>query len=301
MKEKFKTKYVVAIGIVGVMSVTLIANSFVEKIELDKQSKKNIIIAKSDISENTIITEEYLTYKEKYVSDADIESTFTNPEELIGKVSIVPIYAGEAINTKRIVEQKYQRENRDFVYKLSEEDKALDLKEGSFVDIWAIPTGSGYERGLKPTKILPVQYVNEIKNEAFVSEEEFKKPSKEEESKSEEIIFIPSYIIFNFRDSHIDFLKNINPTFYTLRLALHQDSEYAKNAKESATIDSTKNISENFEEFMKESDRAIKEGKKDTSKQAEPMKNEMISDKKADLTTQETQEEVVTENKVKED
>ncbi len=300
MKEKFKTKHAVAIGIVGIMSVTLIANSFVEKIELDKQSKKNVIVAKSDIRENTIITEDYLTYKEKPVSDVDIDSTFTNPEELIGKVSVVPIYAGEAINSKRIVEQKYQRDNRDFVYKLTEDDKALDLKTGSFVDIWAIPTGAGYERGLKPTKILPAQYVNEIKSESFVSEEEFNKPAEEGEKKSEETVFIPSYIIFNFRDSHIDFLKNINPTFYNLRLALHQDSEFAKNAKDSATTDSTEEIAENFEEFMKETEEAVKSGKKDTSKQAEPMKEE-ITEADAGSIAEGTQGESVTENEAGEE
>lgn len=242
--KEMNSKSFLIIIIVAIMSVTVVANTYVSKISLDKERKVEVIVANKDIKENTIITKDMLIFKQKNISEVDLNNIFKNPTDLVGKVAIVPIYENEIITTKRITDFDEKKLNNDFVLKLENNDRNLNIVNGSFIDIWKVPTKKGFELGVLPEIIFSSEYISDLKNESNLSRDEFLLNIEESD------VFVPEYLVLNLDETKIKEITNINTDIYSIRISLHKDNSYFENInklQEEAKLNEKKENDENKE------------------------------------------------------
>ena len=225
--KKIDKKYILVLTALGIISATLLINTYINKIQIAKGNETTVIVANQDIKVNTTISKEMLVFKQQNTDEVNPE-TCVDINSVVGKAAAVPIYKGEAIHKQRIIKIDAKRINKDFVIKLDSNDKVLNLIPGTFIDIWKVPTKEGFEKSIIPEKIFSGEYVADVKNEAFLSVDEFM-GKKEDASQSN--IFVPEYIVLNFDEGKMKEISNINPSTFTLRITLHKDNNYYENLK----------------------------------------------------------------------
>lgn len=226
-EKTFDKKYVIAISMVGVMSITLLANTYISRMNLDKQSRTNVVATAMDIPENTIITEDMLIFQKRYIQDINTDTSFNDTAELVGKKTTVPIYKNEIINKFRIVENNEKLLNKDFAISLDTSDKSLNLSKGKFIDIWKVPIKEGFKKSLAPEMLFKGQYIVDLKNEAYISKEQYDSLAVEDKKE----IFVPQYILVNLSESEIKEITSIDPSLYNIRIVLHNTNTYFENLK----------------------------------------------------------------------
>lgn len=226
-EKNVNRKYIVVIVIVVIMSITLLASTYISRMNMDKQSKTNVVAATLDIPENTIITEDMLVFQRRYIEDINVDTSFTDPADIIGKKSTVPIYRNEIINKFRIVEDNKKILNKDFAINLDINDKSLNLAKGTFVDIWKVPVKEGFKKSLAPEMIFKGQYIVDVKNEAYISSQQYDSLTVEDKKE----IFVPQYILINLDENQVKKITGIDPSLYNIRVVLHNTDTYFENLK----------------------------------------------------------------------
>ena len=163
--KKISNKMIVAIALVIIAMVVFYFQN-IKKYKADVPVSK-ILVAKQTIPENTVITEEMIIEDTRYTQDllkqkGDITS---NKDKVIGKRTRVPIYEGELINLNRLIENKPYMDERDakkktmFVIEVENMDKALNIRPGSYIDIWLEPNQNYFNAILEGYPfIYPVDY-----------------------------------------------------------------------------------------------------------------------------------------------
>lgn len=260
-------KYFFVMAVVLIMSITLLGNTYISKVNLDKKSRTELVVSISDIPENTIITEEMLSSKGQYTQDIDLEKSFVNKTDVVGKKTIVPIYKYEVINKFRITENNENVINKDFAIELDKNDKSLNLSKGTFVDIWKVPIKEGFNKSYLPEIVLERQYIVDVKNESYLSKIEYDSLALEDKSE----IFVPNYIVININETQVKKIGSIDRDEYNIRVVLHQTNTYFENLKAiqntiSKKENSTVEDKENNEKQNKNNDEEkveVKEGNED--------------------------------------
>ena len=124
----------------------------------------DVIVAVSDISENEIITKDMITIEKRYAGDVmKYVNIATTEDEVVGKRTIVPLYKGEPINNNRLlVKQEYmnKKDQTQIVLAINEVDKALELHQDDYIDIWLEPVSQGQDI---QTIIEPYKLIEKIK------------------------------------------------------------------------------------------------------------------------------------------
>lgn len=265
-EKTFDKKYVIAISMVGVMSITLLANTYISRMNLDKQSRTNVVATAMDIPENTIITEDMLIFQKRYIQDINTDTSFNDTAELVGKKTTVPIYKNEIINKFRIVENNEKLLNKDFAISLDTSDKSLNLSKGTFIDIWKVPVKEGFKKSLAPEMMFKGQYIVDLKNEAYISKEQYDSLAVEDKKE----IFVPQYILVNLSESEIKEITSIDPSLYNIRIVLHNTNTYFENLKAIQSKIAEENNIQNESKSIKDSQSESKENEQNVEKQVEP-------------------------------
>lgn len=265
-EKTFDKKYVIAISMVGVMSITLLANTYISRMNLDKQSRTNVVATAMDIPENTIITEDMLIFQKRYIQDINTDTSFNDTAELVGKKTTVPIYKNEIINKFRIVENNEKLLNKDFAISLDTSDKSLNLSKGTFIDIWKVPIKEGFKKSLAPEMLFKGQYIVDLKNEAYISKEQYDSLAVEDKKE----IFVPQYILVNLSESEIKEITSIDPSLYNIRIVLHNTNTYFENLKAIQSKIAEENNIQNESKSIKDSQSESKENEQNVEKQVEP-------------------------------
>lgn len=275
-EKTFDKKYVIAISMVGVMSITLLANTYISRMNLDKQSRTNVVAMSMDIPENTIITEDMLVFQKRYIQDINGDTSFTDQAELIGKKTTVPIYKNEIINKFRVVENNEKLLNKDFAISLDINDKSLNLSKGSFIDIWKVPVKEGFKKSLAPEMLFKGQYIVDLKNEAYISKQQYDSLAVEDKKE----IFVPQYILVNLSESEIKEITSIDPSLYNIRIVLHNTNTYFENLKAIQSKIAEESNIQNESKSIEDSQSESKENEQNDEKQVEP--NEKVEVQEGD-------------------
>lgn len=223
-KQKDISKNKVIILILIVASGTLLANTYINKINLQKSNLVDVTIAKTDIEDGMIITDQMVTIA-KISQEQVLTDINSTASEVIGKTAIVPIYKNEQISKRRITETIDDPDKNNWVMKIDPLDKALDISKNSFIDVWISPTSKGLEQGLTPDIVFKGIKIQEIKSESF----NFKENTVKQEKEGESTIFIPEFLILNLTEKELKILNNINSSLYSFRISKYNESLFYKN------------------------------------------------------------------------
>lgn len=272
--KKIDKKYLFVLIALGIVSATLLINTYFNKIQIAKESESTVIVANQDIEVNTTISKDMLAFKQQNKDEVNPE-TCVDINSVIGSSAIVPIYKGEAIHKQRIGKVDLKKINKDFAIKLDSNDKVLNLMPGTFIDIWKVPTKEGFEKSIIPEKVFSGEYVSDVKNEAFLSINQF---MGKKDDTSESNIFVPEYIVLNFDEGKIKEISNINPSTFALRITLYKDNYY----------ENLKKLQENKQSNIDVTEEAIlNEGTVSTEKTATEIIPETVKENKVSIKAQE--------------
>lgn len=106
-----KKVYLIAVvfALIAGFATYFFASEIDKKTTIKDADTVEVIVPVNDMSQNSSITEEMFaedagvfTKKTVVAADVNIETVVTEQDQLIGKVTIDPLYAGEPINIKRI-------------------------------------------------------------------------------------------------------------------------------------------------------------------------------------------------------
>lgn len=106
-----KKVYLIAVvfALIAGFATYFFASEIDKKTTIKDADTVEVIVPVNDMSQNSSITEEMFaedagvfTKKTVVAADVNTETVVTKQDQLIGKVTIDPLYAGEPINTKRI-------------------------------------------------------------------------------------------------------------------------------------------------------------------------------------------------------
>jgi hypothetical protein len=200
-----------------------------------KTPMSSVIVAKQYIPENTVITDAMI-HKESR-NNADLmkqKGDLTSKEEkVIGKRTRVPIYANEAVNLQRLMENAPYMDEKDdikktmFVISIDNTDKALDIKTGSYIDIWGQPTENGSIAGIKESKPLFQKLkVYGTKTEVY-TETVNNVNGQAGNTKQDAIETVTTFLTLYLTDAEIATYLDIQPSMINKRVALYgENAEY---------------------------------------------------------------------------
>ncbi|MDD7357338.1 MAG: hypothetical protein PUG88_00560, partial [Eubacterium coprostanoligenes] len=106
-----KKVYLIAVvfALIAGFATYFFASEIDKKTTIKDADTVEVIVPVNDMSQNSSITEEMFaedagvfTKKTVVAADVNTETVVTKQDQLIGKVTIDPLYAGEPINIKRI-------------------------------------------------------------------------------------------------------------------------------------------------------------------------------------------------------
>ena len=188
----------------------------------------DVIVAVTDIAENEVITKDMITKEKRYSEDVmknkDIVKT---DSEVIGKRTIVPLFKGETINSNRIIENKEYMNGKDqtqIALALTEVDKALELREGDYIDIWLEPVSSNQDI---QTIIEPQKLIEKIKL-IKVHDSNYNNISvitKDPINTSSNAVYVPAYITIELEDTTLKLLYEVDKNNYSIRLTRYGEEK----------------------------------------------------------------------------
>lgn len=228
MKEKFKKFNKFSNYKIVTLCVLLIAGVMyyyeeIRSAEIEKVPTMEVVVLKKDVVENTVITEEMvskeLRYQDKYMKDANI---VRNTDEIVGKRTRVPLHKGELISNNRLLENDSFMDEQDKTkvsLQVNEIDRALDLKKGDFIDIWATPNVTELDSGYIPTykvfeKVKILEIINA--NKQIIDE------NKVYENVESEVTL---YVIVQLSDEEIETLYDIDKNYLNIKFSKYKDNE----------------------------------------------------------------------------
>lgn len=235
MKEKLKRFNKISNYKIIALCVLLIAGVmyYYEEIraaEIERVPTVEVVVLKNDVAENTVITEEMvskeLRYLDKYTKDANIVKAVV---DIVGKRTRVPLYKGELISSDRLLvndSSMDEQSKRKISLQVNEIDRALGLKKGDFIDIWATPIVSELDQNYISTyKVFEKVQIIEIVN----TNKQIIDPNKEYENIENKV---PLYVIVQLNDEEMKTLHDIDKAFLSIKFAKHRENELYTIAEE---------------------------------------------------------------------
>lgn len=189
-----------------------------------------VIVAATDIQENTVIKKEMLAIENRYAEDVlktgNIAKTY---DEVVGKRTVVPIYKGEPVNTVRIIENKNYMNSKNqtqIPIALNEVDKALILKEGDYVDIWLEPVSQGQDMQttIEPYKLIEKIQIIRVHDSNYNNIDKQKSASGAENITSN-TVYVPSYLTIELPDTVLKELYSIDKNKYNVRVTRYGEEK----------------------------------------------------------------------------
>lgn len=182
------------------------------KTPIEEEVTTPIVFASVEIPANTVIKPSMLVLKEVNIKSLENEKGYYEDlESVIGKRTKFLIYKDEIMRDTRILENiNYMNETstdrKEYSFKIENTEKALSIKEGSFVDIYLIPNGKGLEL-LKEGKLL-----FEKRQILYLKDEKFNFYSSEVKDS------IPAYLIMDFDDGELVKLLSVDKNLYDFKI-----------------------------------------------------------------------------------
>jgi len=191
-----------------------------------------VVVAASDIPENTIIEKEMLVLEKRYKEDImKISSAAESYNEVVGKRTMVPLYKGETINSKRLIENRGYMNDKDqtqIALALNEVDKALEVKEGDYIDIWLEPVSHDQDEVIiEPQKI--IEKIKIIK----VHDSNYNSTTKTMDSinTASNTVFVPAYITIELRDEVMKGIYEVDKGKYNIRVTRYGEEKLYNTVK----------------------------------------------------------------------
>jgi hypothetical protein len=190
----------------------------VEKIELPTVE---VVVPKSDIPAGAILSREMFVIERRY-EDYVLKqgSVATTLDEVVGKRAGVPLYKGEMVSSERLlmIGGSVNKKGAGIAFKINEVDRALNLKKGDFIDIWAVPVVSGLDANYVPAyKVFEKVQIDEIVNMDLQIIDD----SKENVDANS---IIPLYIILQLDDKEVVKFYDIDMAYSGIRFARYDES-----------------------------------------------------------------------------
>lgn len=248
--KKISTLTVVAIAIIIIVGIIYYYEEIREiKVEIPKT---NVVVATKYIPANTVIEEDMITIEKRYTQDLlkQKDNLTSSIDKVLGKRTRVSLYKNEEIVLDRLIENKPYM-NADYDKKqieiaLYSTDKALNIKEGCFVDIWLEPTSEGFkrqdeleattnvpeEKKIKPRKLLEKVQIATVDNSNLVelieaeNSKKDKKLSSNDDKESEKNA--PTYISIELNDEDIKKIMSVDDRYYQFRVTLYSENKEYK-------------------------------------------------------------------------
>lgn len=232
-----------------------------------------VIVAKDYIPENTLITEDMVKEDLRNTEDlmkqkGDLTAKFEN---IVGKRTATPVYKEEAVNMKRLIENQMYMDEKDaegkmlYVIAINSHDRALNIKKGSYIDVWKKPTENGILEGIKPEKMFEKYKVYETRSEGY--SETGKNASGDAKESN-----VTTYLTLYLTDLEIKELLDLKDALVSTRVSLHGENmdyqiakgkiesknilESEEDKAESALEDTINPVTENDEEKENENEQA---------------------------------------------
>lgn len=181
----------------------------------------DVIVAVTDITENEVITRDMITKEKRYSEDVmknkDIVKT---DSDVIGKRTIVPLFKGEPINKNRIIENKEYMNKKDqtqVALALTEVDKALELREGDYIDIWLEPVfpNPNIQTIIEPQKLIEKIKIIKVYDSNYNN---ISAITKDPINTSSNAVYVPAYITIELEDTTLKLLYEVDKNNYSIRL-----------------------------------------------------------------------------------
>lgn len=238
MKLKIGKKTIIALGLLVVAGGIYYFQNLEKKEEIPKTT--TVIVAKEYIPENTLITKEMVKEDSRNTEDlmkqkGDLTS---KAENVVGKRAVTPIYKEEVINLKRLIENQPYMDERDsegktlYVIAINANDRALNIKKGSYIDVWLKPTENGMIEGIEPSKLFSKYKVYDTRSEGY--SETGKPPSGDAKETN-----VTTYLTLYLTDGEIKQLLETKDALVTTRVSLHGENMDYLIVKEKIESDST--------------------------------------------------------------
>ncbi len=224
---KIKNRTIIAIAILIIVGIVY----YYQEIRVVEQviPKVGVVVATKDIPYNTVLDESMVAIEERFTEDQLKEKGYitSTVDKVLGKRTRVPLYKNETIKLQRLMDnEKYMDYYKDikrtiFEFTIRKEDKALNLKAGSYIDIWLEPNDKGLETLKTSRKIFEKKQVLSIKDDNFL------KLGSTPDS------YIPSYIAIQLTDEEIkELLDVVDTEYYEYKVTL-----YGENLEESIKVE----------------------------------------------------------------
>ena len=185
-----------------------------------------VIIAITDIPENTVIEEKMLVVENRYKEDVMKTSNIAETlDEVVGKRSLVPLYKGETVNKNRVIENKSYMNTKDqtqIALSLNEIDKALVLNSDDYIDIWLEPISSVQDEVInEPHKI--IEKIQIIKTH----DSNYNNQTKQSDSinTASNAMYVPAYITIELSDEAIKGIFEVDKSKYNIRITRYGDEK----------------------------------------------------------------------------
>lgn len=211
--KKISNRLVIAISLIVITCIIYYFQNIKEyKADIPMSG---VIVAKETIPENTIITKDMIFKDARYTHDLLKQKGYltSKEEKVLGKRTRVPIYKDEPVNLKRLIENEPYMDEKDsikrtmFVIAVENLDKALNIKKGSYIDIWLEPNENGMmalqENNNKTTGTLEQHFstklfeklkVYDTKTEIYTNPTENNSSDKKKDTKETTITFLTLYL-----------------------------------------------------------------------------------------------------------
>lgn len=189
-----------------------------------------VIVAITDIPENTVIEKEMLSIEKRYAEDIMKTGNIVKSyNEVVGKRTVVPIYKGESINNNRFIENKKYMNSKDqtqIALAINEVDKALGLHQSDYIDIWLEPVLQSQDNQaiIEPYKLIEkIQIIN-------VCDSNYNNISNQKaiagaESITSNTVNVPAYFTIELSDKVLKELYSIDKSKYNIRVVRYGEEK----------------------------------------------------------------------------
>jgi heterodisulfide reductase subunit C len=185
-----------------------------------------VVVAITDIPENTVIEKEMLTIEKRYINDVMKTGNIAKThDEVVGKRTLVPLYKGELLNTGRIIENKSYMNDKDqtqIAFAINEVDKALMLKEGDYIDIWLEPVSQvqDIQTIIEPHKLIEKIQIIKVRDSNYNNIEKQKVVSVSGDITSD-TVYVPAYFTIELPDADLKELYSVEKNKYNIRITCY--------------------------------------------------------------------------------
>ena len=184
-----------------------------------------VVVAAADIPENTIISKEMICLEKRYAEDVMRSGYIAKSyDEVVGKRTVVPLYKGELVHISRVIKNESYMNSKDQVQiaiAINEVDKALELKEGDYIDIWLEPISRVQDNQviIEPYKIIEKIKIIKVHDSSYNS-------SRTAESiTSAASVLVPAYITIELRDEVIKEIYEVDKSKYNIRITRYGEEK----------------------------------------------------------------------------